>query len=482
MKTLRILQYFILIPACVFMFQTAGAQHNTFMSYTTHFSDHGSVYQPSRLGAHGSNGYISLFYVYPYVGNTAFDLGTLTDNLGSQEGRGQEIYENTLSKLGSEDDQHLLGFGLDFQPLFVSYTIKRDDSELFTLSFENRYRWSANLEFSKNMYKFARRGNSQFKGEEVNLAPMGFNYLQSQEWVLGGNVPVKLSENLTLRSGVRLRYLRGYASVYTEYMDFLVYTDEDSRYIEITPDYMVHTAYPEVEDISREDLEEDFSPLWFMQDNTTPFSNTPVGRGFGIDLGSRIEIGDEYSFSLDLIDLGRINFNNDTRNFSYSGTHTYEGSNVHLNRAVEGEEDWFNDEFIDEFLEYEESFESFSVSLGPKLALGAELGFFSRTSTRTNVDYTMSNIYFTYLQGFDNRLNSTTRPYISTAYSHNFRNVVNLGASLGLGGMNRVMFGTFSSFNLGGFLLGIGSNNMTALISRDAASGADFSLIISGAF
>lgn len=467
----------ILILAFLLPVSQSIAQYNTGLSYSNHFKNQASVYQPSLLGQSYESGYVSMPYFYAYVGNSSFDLGTLNNNLGTDEERVDRLYERSLNQLGEQQDRHLIGFGMDVQTMFFSYKLGTDDTEWVTFSLGSRDRVSGNFVFSRNFYKLMRRGNKQFEGETVQLDPLQFSMMYSREYSLGlaRGFDLPFGENFSIRPGIQGRYIRGFANLQLEPASITMHTHDGGRAIDLDMNYTLNTAHPVMP------TEDNFPVPWLIQEGN-PLTANSQGRGYGIDAGFTANLGKYFKFSSAVTDIGEVNFNKNTSNFSHEGQHTYDGYDVDITRFARGQENWFEEDFSEEVLRYEETNNSYKQSLGTKLILEGEVNLIERESSTHNEDYTQSNFYVTFIRGFEDQLNATTRPYYSVGYMHDFWTVFNLSVSYGFGGYNRSMIGSFASLRAGVFRIGAGSNNINALFDSSSATGADFSFVLSGGF
>lgn len=450
-------------------------QYNAGLSYNNHFKDQASIAQPSLLGSSYSDGYVSMPYVYAYVGNSSFDYGTLTNNLDETNGTVEDLYQRSLDQLGEEEDRHLFSFGMEFQTLFLSYKINMGESEILTFSLGSRDRLSGNVSFSRNLYQLLRRGNKQFEGEKVQLDPFESSMVYMRDYSLGlsREFSFPFMDDWSIRPAIQGRYIRGFASLNLNSTDISLHTKEGGREIKLDMKYNLNTSHPTVPN------SDNFPFPWLVQQS--PFNASTLGTGYGIDAGVTFNLGQYISLSSAVTDIGRIKFSENVRNYRHDGEHSYDGSTTNPAQFQSGGSITDN-AFIEGILAFEEGNEPYTQSLGSKLILEGELNFFERTTSFNDKEYTLSNFYFTFIRGFEDQLNATTRPQFTIGYNHDFYSIVNLGVNYGMGGYNQQMFGAFASFRTGLFRVGAGSNNMIALWDSSKATGADFSVAIAGGF
>jgi len=212
-----------------------------------------------------------------------------------------------------------------------------------------------------------------------------------------------------------------------------------------------------------------------------PFKNFSYtqnnGSGFGIDLGLALFVGKKLEFNMSLLDIGSVSYNANTTSYSKSGTYVYEGAII--SQLFGGSQFSGIDASIYEPVK--KFNESFSVALPTRLLLQAE--YKMPKIGQSDREYVSNAIFVTYVQGFKNIPGTTTKPYMSIAYNHDFHKHFDAGLLVGAGGLTNFNIGAFGSVNiLNTVKIGIGSDNLTALIIPSAGYGGDISLNVSVSF
>lgn len=440
----------LLICFCCLPFMTLG-QVNNAQYFNPDLSTSGARHQPSLAGEGIDRFEISFLNTHAWVGNNNLSYGQIRDVLDADE-LTQDLVDETLNEL--ERYNNHLSAGLEFTPFSLAVNIGSGEHP-FTLTAGADVRVLTNFQYSKVLLDVIWNGNKQYRGEEVNLGPFKWNLLPVQEYYIGGSKAFDAGSGITLKPGVRLRLIQSMGSIYTERGDFMMYTQEDARRIRFDADYKVNTALQDRDDIGNID---------FMKS---------IGSGFGMDLGLTTRISEKLSATLSVADIGSVNFNENTKTFSKNETYDFEGVNFRLNDPEE-EDFTINMDSAEAFLEPNKSEEAYSMPLGTRFIFQGNYQF--GEFTRNDGEGFKHQVYFLYVQGFNNHLKASSKPYFSGGYTCDLAKFINVGGSLSMGGYNPFTIGPHVSFKFGPYKLGLASNNMLPLLIPEAGTGFDASL------
>src|SRR6185437_4266660 len=161
--------FFILLIVTTF---SASAQNNLGAIYSNPSSISSARYFPSMFDLGERKVQVSPFNTYMWTGNTTYNYKTLRDIYNSGTINDDDV--NTLiSKLKKSN---WLGAGAEVQWMAVAFQLKAAQwKKDFTFGFSIEDKAEAALNYSGNMAKLALRGNKQFAGQTVDLAPLSLN-------------------------------------------------------------------------------------------------------------------------------------------------------------------------------------------------------------------------------------------------------------------------------------------------------------------
>lgn len=429
-----------------------SGQVNNSQFFNPHFATSGAQNQPSLLGSGFDNVQVNFLNTYGWFGNNNMDYGHVQDIIDADQIT-SELVDETLNKLDQYNNH--LTTGAEFTPVSVAFKLGTGDHPTALVA-GAKVSTISNLQYSRVLLNVAWNGNKQFKGEEVNLGPFKWNLLPSKEYYVGGAKTFPLDNEISIRPGIRLRYIQSSGSIFTERGNLLMYTQEDARRIRFTSDYKVHTA------LQNRDDPTDFNPM------------TNLGSGYGLDLGFTTEISEQLSASLSVADLGRIKFNENTKSFSKNETFDFEGVRFRITNVEDDDVFNFNTDSVEALLDPNISEDAYTMPLGSRLIFQGQYKF--HKIARDDEELYKHQVYFLYVQGFENHLKASTSPYASLGYTYDAAKLINLGGSAAMGGYNKFTLGPYFSLNFGAYRLGLASNNLLPLIFPTAGTGFDASL------
>lgn len=236
---------------------------------------------------------------------------TYADLVVDQNGEQVLDVDNAILKLKADNQ---IRENLDIETLSFAYRFGQ-----FTLSAGHALHFGAWLNYPKTLPQLIWQGNAQFIGQTVDFGPdiqlMGYH-----EFYVGGALtPVK---GLTI--GARAKYLSGIAEVSTERRKLELTTDEEAYALTLDADFLANSAgtveYNGFDDLT---LRFDFGKF----DTKKFFSKN---SGYAFDFGARLELG-KWDFAASILDLGKIEWKEDVKNYSLQGIYEFKGLDIAQN-------------------------------------------------------------------------------------------------------------------------------------------------------
>lgn len=437
--------YLIICLLCVT--DQVFAQYNTATMYSNHGDLNIARYFPSKMDIHGNKKVQIGANYYLYAGNTALnyeDLKRINDRK-VLESADIDRFIRSLKK------ENLFGVGQDYQVLGLGFQFSTKKGKNFDFSFTAVDKFGASFTYSDNFLKLAWRGNKQFAGVKTDLGPLRMDVSYTREFCFGSAFPLIGSENkIGLRGGFRVKYIQGIASVYVKKSQASIFTDTSGRLVTLDLDYNVRAA----------GLKK-FSPLAFS------------GNGLGIDLGGTVYLGKNLEIAASVLDIGEVKYTKDARVFAKKGTFAYEGlivGNLLGDPRIEESRDSI--QYI--FKPQRTGDNSYVMPLSTRFIIQAEIK--DPRDNGKHGERIANAVYITYAQGLTNLPGTTTRPFVSVGYNHDFHDIFAIGAAASYGGFNGLALGSFFSLKIAHTLkLGLGSDNLTAFFYKKLGTGIDFS-------
>lgn len=390
--------------------------------------------------------------LHTHVSNQLFDL--------SMFDKSNDFQTELESQVADLTESNFLQTNIDYDLLFVGFEV----SENGYLSFGASYRMTQTTRIAPDLMNFFVFGNQPYVGTTLDWSPTSvkghhyaFYHVGYNHQLLDGRLGV----------GARVKIISGMGAINTEFNQLSVLTETSSPEpykVTLGVDGMVNTSGIAAEGLTAGDVVR----------NGFNFSNT----GFGLDLGARYQITDEWSATASVNDLGTINWSEGNENYVIDKTEldisgiTYE--------MFSGESESFSDaitsyfDSIGELLDPDTTLSEFSTSLNRKINLGVqwrfhekhELGvqFYNENSFGLNINAFGLSWYGDLADWFQLKVQYT-------AYNNGFDNL-GMGFALGRGfqwhfmadylqGVQNVT--TWNEFNFRtGFSINIIGNNQSA--------------------
>ena len=286
----------------------------------------------------------------------------LVENGGVDEYRLKEGIDNVndLNYITGEVNVHLLGVGL---------TVGK-------WQFSAGYDWHfvGGSNYTKDLYKLLANGNAPYIGETLDVGPdlllQGYHDLY-----LGTSYKMN---NVTI--GARVKLLSGVNDISTERSSIKLTTDEEIYQLTIDSDYVMNTTgVVDYDGLNNVDVDGDSYGLKnFMGPNT----------GIGIDLGIDWAVSDRLNISASILDLGSIEWSEDVVNYTSKKMNTFEG--VDILDYIDDDNEVVLEDSLYNLLDFDESNNSYSTSLGTKIHVNARYRMNSKLTLGANY-YRASN-------------------------------------------------------------------------------------------
>ena len=445
----------ILLLTCCCLAAPGFAQNALPYLYGSHFNQQTARFHPSLLGDTPYTGQVGIVNAYAYVGTNAVTYNDIKA-AGIDKNLTNAQVDAIVSNLKTTN-QFSSGLYVGLPFVNFAFKVQKEDEtgrkrEKFSMAVFSNVRVESSLTFSKVLAEFLWKGNKQFVGQSVDVGKVSVNGFSQAEAGIGLAIPFKISDKLVIRGGVRLKYIAGFGSIYTEKASGVLTTTDNGINSEVRADlnYKVNVAFPSSSN----------------NDNIGI-----IGRGFGADLGATAVFDSRFAATLSLIDIGAVHYkpdaNTDSKSYSLSGTTSFKG--IDLNNSASGQSNLL-DSLANQFVS-KEAVSAFNAPLPTRLILQGEYRILKEN--KKGQIYNRHTFYLTYFQGIRNLGSATTSPALSAGYSLNLGKVFNVGTSIGVGGQNKLSVGMFTSVRLAALTIGFGSGNALFLLSPQTTAGAD---------
>ncbi len=459
-------QSLLLVPVLGMLFimpNSGKAQVNSGVNFNQHFQSVAANNQPALLGQGFKDVEVGLANTYAWFSNNAISVETMNDKLTTDV-----LTDEDVNNLISEFEQEtLFSFGATVRPIKVGVKIRNDQNkELFTFSLSAGAEVAGNLQLNRTLVSFAWNGNKQYVDQNITLGEISINALPVRTYTLGLAAPFELKgAGLDIRAGIKAQYLEGIGSAYTENGGLSLYTSPDARSLQLQTNLEANASVPDSD----------------AEVSDVPVDIASTGTGFGLDLGVNVKVNDQISFMGSVADLGQVEFTEETDNFKRQGPYEFTGVELAIGRPDDaGKELTSKADSVEDIINFQETEESYTMPLGTRAILQTHLRI--DEDMHNNDTFYKHHIFLHYQQGFQNHLRATEQSFLSFGYTYNLDNNLNAGGNISFGGYSQLAAGPYISTQLGPFKLGIGSNNMLALIDKRWGNGGDVSFNMALAF
>jgi len=230
--------------------------------------------------------------------------------------------------LVEKDGETFIDFNQAIGEMEEGKNIIRNDFQIQTLSFAFRInnlmlslghtgRAFTLAQYNKVLPQVVYQGNAQFVGETIDLSNQ-FVLNSFNEYALGAAYKIG---KITI--GAKAKYLSGFRSAATDkdQNSATLYTDPDIYQITLDSDYRLNSSGTvDFNGFDEFDIRFDVNETGneFFTENT----------GWAFDLGATFEVTEKLTVSASILDIGSIEWKEDTRNYTSQGTYTYEGLDI----------------------------------------------------------------------------------------------------------------------------------------------------------
>ena len=421
------------------------AQVNSSVFYSNDHNIELAATFPSLLGRDRARVQLEFFGFYTYINSTAFSF-----NYVRQLVRQELLQNNDLNQISNGlGSKNRLFMGYTFRP--IEFYIKVGKN--LTLGAGSRLRSDLRFSFDGKLPDVLWNGNAAYAGQTINLLTMDGLMESPLELYAAAALSIPNWESITIRAGVRPKVLISYGALQIESSKVDLFTEENGSYL---------------------DLDYQFRSNLSLPGDTLPNSFNPVMQAYtvGMDLGVSVILRNTYHFSASLLDVGKMQYNMNVRNYSGSGMVRYEGIEL---SDLTGDLN-INDSTLTGAFDYSTSNEAFSTPLPSRLAVQAMYRIARKKINGR--EYNLFSAGITFIQGLNSRSTFGDQTFISVGANVNPGGYVNIGANYNSYDLKQWGLGANLSFRLFSFHFGVGSSNILAFTgNREGAYG---DLMISG--
>lgn len=238
------------------------------------------------------------------------------------------------------------------QSLSIAFAVKD-----WNFSVYHNVRNNNQVSLPKELLEFAWRGNAQFIGQDINIAPQ-FNMQAYNE--IGFGIARRFNK---LTVGARFKKLNGIANFHSANGLVMINTAETTYDMNIQSDFMINGSA--AVDFGG------FDNLNFDTDGFKVGDLLKSNKGFGFDIGASYQLN-KLQLSFSMLDIGSINWTDNTYNYHSEGQYLYTGFDAA--EALSGDDDNFDEtlDALQDELDFQETTNSFSSSLPTKTYLSAQ--------------------------------------------------------------------------------------------------------------
>ncbi len=238
--------------------------------------------------------------VYLEAANSGFHFRNVIENRGDSS----YLLIDELVNERLNNNNHL---ALHYAHEILSFGINFDERMYF--SFDVSEHFNTRITYPKELIALPYRGNGAYLGETVELSPLSFKATHYREYAAGAS----WQEPGHWSAGARFKLLFAKSNFWAEEAYASLYTHPDGYALEAEAEFLGHATLPpgvvleEIDSITGE-----FNIREYLM-NTDNW-------GAGFDFGFNYKINNDFSVNASIIDLGTINFQGNTYNYSNERT------------------------------------------------------------------------------------------------------------------------------------------------------------------
>jgi hypothetical protein len=211
-----------------------------------------------------------------------------------------------VEHISSFSSANIVSFGFRVQDMFFS--------------FDATVKVTNDINYPKSFFNFLLVGNSN--GEVFNFKPFEFNIQAYTE--MGINVSKQFGDMLSI--GIRPKVLFGLATISNSNESMLLTTGIEEWNLDAKTELKIAAVGTTIP-IDQDGVFDPNGDIELGQDiiDNGNYKAAFQNKGLGIDLGAHFKPYDEIQFSVSLLDIGYINWKNNTHIDTYSGSVSFEG-------------------------------------------------------------------------------------------------------------------------------------------------------------
>lgn len=409
----------------------------------SHYDSRGSVsasrYFPSTLELGEYSWQIGSNYSI-WVANQSLDYDLL-HRIGRSNELTAEDINNIISSL---KPINILAAGQESMVLGLAKRWKTNKHQL-TTSISVIDRMGATLTYPKQLIQLVWQGNKAFAGDTLHLGSLSVNARYLREYGIGIAQNLIERPKLSIRYGLRVKYLHALAGIYMPNNELDFYTNSDGTHI-----YLKYQS---------EAYLHGHSPLSLWKER---------GNGWAINLGLSIQWRKRLTLDVAANDIGQLKFNSQAQKFSVDNQFTFSG----IDKDQINDIQQLSDSLQQHFSQYQSSKQAFRMPLGQRYMLQLSYKIKDTEDTRNT-----SMAFLTLVKGNANLPTVSKNLLIQIGYQQRLFKFLDVSGSVAYGGFNNFHSGALLGFRFSQFVrLNIFSDNMSGLIVKKWGTGADIGL------
>lgn len=234
--------------------------------------------------------------------NAYHSAGSFDDIIQRRDGRTLLDLSNFTDGLSNKNSFQL---NAQLQTLALAWRNKN-----LSINLSHTVKANSYLVYSRDLAGLLWNGNAQYIGETINIGPRMMAYAYN-EIALGAAYKI---DDVTL--GAKFKYLSGMGDVHTRNTHASLYTSDDIYQLTINTNYSINASNIFAID-STNNVETNFETV------TNNFFST--NYGYALDLGLHYQVDDDWEIAISVLDLGKINWTDNTKTYKSEGSYTYDG-------------------------------------------------------------------------------------------------------------------------------------------------------------
>jgi len=372
----------------------------------------------------------------PAINFNVNQIGPKYNDIVKQNTEGNYIIDATSLATNSEDENIFRTY-LNIPVLNFGFAAKQHNFD-FGLSFK----LLGLLNYPKELAAVYANGNGPFIGQNINIGPE-FQLSLYNEWSFG-----YAYKKEKLSFGARIKLLNGLEDVSTKDHSINLLTDDDIYRLTFNNDFLINTS-------SLLDIE-DLGNITFNFEGIEDVNFFTSNLGFAFDLGITYKINEKFTASFSVIDIGKINWDENVTNYLSSGAILFDG--IDLVSIIRDSTEIILVDTLYNILEFQESNDNYSNSLPIK--------FYAGLDHRLNDKFSFG--YLLFLEMFKGHSFEMIGVNANYAISKRFH----IGSSISFNSKSQLGIGLQGSLQAGFFQIYGGTANLLGLVSPKSASRA----------